>query len=234
MHILICDDRQSEIDAFVQILALINPAWEAVSFTDAEKAFAYFQSGAAIDLCFLDIIMPSGSGIDLAAKLRGEGYGGKIIFFTTSNEYAAESYALDAFYYLLKPLETEAVRAVFEKIEKADGKERSDGILVKTSQASRFLFFDTISHVEAMRNRVYFRFVNGEEIGIYATFASISQQLLGDNRFVQCHRSYIVNLNDIHAIGKNELTLRSGAKIPNSHSFPEVEKRFARWMIGGR
>lgn len=232
MNILICDDLQSDSG---RLSRLIRDSWldlNIVVFQNGYDALDYFYTGAVVDVCFLDIIMPEMSGVELAGQLRQGGYTGDIVFLTTSNEYAAESYDVNAFSYLLKPPSPEGVRGVLQKLEDAKKKGDTEGILVRVSKVSRNVLFRDISHVEVIKHYVYFRLTDGEEIELYATFGEIAEQLLRDNRFVQCHRSYIVNMSEISSIDDKEITVRGGKKLPVSKSYSNVKKKFAKWMIG--
>lgn len=79
--------------------------------------------------------MPDINGIKLGEQLRQDGYNGKIIYLTSSEEFAVNSYKVKAFDYLLKPLNkteffstlNEAISAIFEKSDK--------NILIKTKQS---------------------------------------------------------------------------------------------------
>lgn len=232
MNILICDDLQGDSD---RLSRLIRDSWlnvNIVVFQNGYDTLDYFYTGAVVDVCFLDIIMPEMSGVELASHLRQGGYTGDIVFLTTSNDYAAESYDVNAFSYLLKPPSPEGVRSVLQKLEDAKKKGDTEGILVKVSKVSRNVLFRDISHVEVIKHYVYFRLTGGEEIELYATFGEIAEQLLRDSRFVQCHRSYIVNMSEISSIDDKEITVRGGRKLPVSKSYSDIKKKFAKWMIG--
>jgi DNA-binding LytR/AlgR family response regulator len=181
--------------------------------------------------------MPEMSGVKLAEQLRADGYTGEIVFFTTSNDYASESYGVNAFSYLLKPLDPEIVRSALRKLEEKRIRNDTEGILLKVSKSAKNILFREISHIEVIKNHVYFRLTDGTEIKVCTTFSEISAQLLADSRFIQCHRSYIVNMSDIAAIDDKEITMRSfsapsAKKIPNSKSYPDVKKKFTMWVGG--
>lgn len=233
MNILICDDMKSEAAKIERLLCDSGFDIKIISFQNGHDALDYIHTGAVVDFCFLDIIMPVMSGVALAEELRASGFTGEIVFLTTSNEYAAESYRVKAFSYLLKPLRPADVRDVLVQLINAREKGDSDGILIKVSKVSRLILFREISHIEVIKHYVYIRLIDGEEIEIYATLGEIAQRLLSDRRFAQCHRSFIVNMSDIAVIDEWEITMRSGKKIPNSKSYPDVKKNFTKWMVGG-
>ena len=75
-------------------------------FTDGEQCYEYLLHNDA-QLVIMDIFLAQGTGVELVRRLRKQGFGFKLVFLTTSNEFANESYELAASYYLLKPLQSE-------------------------------------------------------------------------------------------------------------------------------
>lgn len=233
MKILICDDMSSETSKLERLLGDSGFDVKTIAFNNGYDVLDYVHSGALVDVCFLDIVMPDISGIELAEQLRADGFKGELVFLTTSNDYAAQSYSVQAFSYLLKPPKPDAVRDILRKLEDAKRKNDTDGILIKVSKVARHVLFREISYLEVIKHYVYFRLTDGEEIEIYATFGDIAEQLLSDARFAQCHRSYIVNMSDVAAVDERQITMRSGKKIPYSKSYSDVKKRFAKWIVEG-
>lgn len=233
MNILICDDIKSEAARLEYILNSSGFDISAVSFSSGSGALEYIKSGASVDVCFLDIIMPEMSGAVLAEKLRKTGFAGEIIFLTNTNEYAAESYAVGAFSYLLKPPAPESVAAILSKLEKFRERVDTSGILIKSSYITKFLLYRDISHIEVIQHKVYFRLSDGEELETNATLSDTAAQLLCDGRFIQCHRSFIVNMDAISAIQGKNIIMRCGAYVPISKSYPEAKKEYMKWVFGG-
>lgn len=233
MNILICDDMKSEIAKLERLLGDSGLEIKTVAFNSGYDALDYVHSGAVVDVCFLDIVMPDMSGMKLAEQLRSDGFKGEIVFLTTSNGYAEESYGVHAFSYLLKPPRPEAVRNVLRKLDDARKKDDTGGIFIKVSKVARHILFRDISYIEVIRHYVYFRLTDGEDIEIYATLGEIAEQLLSDRRFAQSHRSYIVNMSDVAAVDERQITMRSGKKIPYSKSYSDIKKKFAKWIVGG-
>jgi DNA-binding LytR/AlgR family response regulator len=233
MNVLICDDMKQEILKLERVLDESGFDVKTVSFQSGYDVLDYVRSGAFIDVCFFDIVMPDMSGVEIAEELRVAGFTGEIVFFTTSNEYAAESYNVKALSYLLKPLNLAHVRGILQRLEDTKRNSDSEGLLIKVSKVARFLQFRDISHAEVIKHYVYFRLTDGEEIEIYATLGEIAAQLLNDARFAQCHRSYIVNMSEIVSIDDREIVMRGGKKLPVSESYSDIKKTFTKWMIGG-
>jgi len=230
MNILICDDMKEEADKLVALIAKSGFEAQTAVFTRPSQALDHFRSGADIDACFLDIIMPEMDGIKLAEKLRENNFAKDIVFLTTSNDFASQSYQVQAFDYLLKPLTSEKVSNVMGKLKKSQENADKAGLSVVTQSTTRFVLFRDISHVEVIRHIVYIKLLDKSIIKMYAVFGKIEEQFLADSRFAKCHRSYIVNLNEIKAMVNNELTMKNGSKIPISRSYSQVKDKIVKWM----
>ena len=104
LRIAICDDEEKHLK---QTAELLNTYLQ--SRPDLQGQVELFPSGGSLlerveedrsfDLYVLDILMPELSGIDTGRRLRTLGEGGEIIYLTSSNDFAADSYDVRAFFY---------------------------------------------------------------------------------------------------------------------------------------
>lgn len=234
MNILICDDMQDEIEQLIELLCKSNYRVNTVFFSNGHDTLEYIHTGAVVDVCFLDIVMPKMSGVELAMCLRNDGYVGHIVFFSTSKEYGPESYRVKAFDYLIKPPTQESVNSILKDLDNVHKNSDTDGILVKISGVSRHILFRDISHVEVINHYVYFRLISGEVIEVFTKLSEIASVILNDSRFIQCNRSFIVNMYDISMITEKELTTRSGTRISISRSYPETKNSYCKWIFRGK
>jgi DNA-binding LytR/AlgR family response regulator len=178
--------------------------------------------------------MPEIDGISLAARMREEGYGGPIVFLTASNDYAAQSYQVEAFSYLLKPPKEKEVTAILYKLKNMIEAADTEGIPVKTKQISKHILFKDISHIEVIRHTVYFRLIDGNEFQIVGVFSEIIPKLLADKRFAQCHRSFVVNMDAISGIRGNVAIMKCGKNVPISRNYSEFKKQYHDRLFGSQ
>ena len=123
MRAAIIDDRSydrttlyHELDSVLRERGYIVEAIDL--FSGGEEFLADFRRGK-YDLIFLDIYMEGINGIQTAAEIRRQDKSVRLIFVTTSNDFAAESYSLRADYYLLKPYVHEDIVKAMKLIDLA-------------------------------------------------------------------------------------------------------------------
>jgi DNA-binding LytR/AlgR family response regulator len=174
---------------------------------------AEFISSFHPDILFVDIEMPGMTGLELVKTLAGE----KIlpVFITSHPEFAIESYEIEAFDYLLKPLAAERfarcalrLRDFFQLRTKAfafEKEQESDYIIIKQGYEKCKLRMQDILYLEAMKD--YTRLMTAErQYLVLATLGSMQEKLSPD-KFVRIHRSYIVNTDKIEKVKGNKVNL---------------------------
>lgn len=233
MNLLICDDLQSDAAELDSLLQASGFPVDITQFFHASDALNFVRTGAVVDCCFLDIVMPEMDGIALASALRQDGYAGEIVFLSTSKDYGPETYTVDAFSYLLKPPTAVRVNKILEKLEQAKNREDRTEITISTAKATKVLLHRDISYVEVILHKIYFYMRDGGQICVNATFSEIAAQLLCDSRFIRCHRSYVVNMQDIAAVSEREIVTHSGKRIPIPRGYRDIRSKFYQWKFGG-
>ena len=231
MNILICDDMPNEAAKLSGLLEGLG--YKPAVFTGGADALAYVRAGAPVDVCILDIVMEEMGGIELARLLREDGFCGEIVFLSVSDRYGPQTYGVKAFYYLLKPTTAESVGRVLDEISAAREKADTGGIALKAYGTARVIPFREIAVAEVVRNHVIFRLETGESVQVRAVFSEIAPKLLCDGRFIQCHRSYIVNMDAIASMTSREAVTRRGVRVPVSKSYSDVKIRYMNRGLRG-
>ncbi len=212
MYIAICDD--SEIDRGIIADFLHHYVTEKsvpthlTEYESGESLLYDVEDGKYFDLIFLDILMAKIQGIEIARLLRENGYVGKIIFLTTTPEYAVDSYEVEAAGYLLKPHDYNKIRHLLDRIIDVG----NIGQLTFTSRNKIYnIPYNEIVYVESSNNFCILHRNNGTSYNIYQKLSEIEQNL-EDERFLRCHQSYIVNMSYISKVDK-EFELITGESV---------------------
>ena len=173
------------------------------------------------DLYILDIVMPELSGIGLGVRLRELNSDGPIIYLTISPEYAVDSYAARAFYYLIKPVVREQLYPVLDSAVAAIEKQKAACITVKTRDSLYRVRLDDILYAELSGRTIRYYLAGGERLDsttVRGPFHEEIAPLLADARFFQCGASFVANLFYVTAVGKNCFQMDGGKKVPISRS----------------
>ena len=128
--------------------------------------------------------------------------------------HAYSAYRVDAMQYLLLPVPPEQLIAL---LARAAEPEYGPAIPVATASGLRVLPFADIEYLECTHHVVHFHLASGEDVpslSVRVPFAQVAQPLLTDERFVQLHRSYVVNLAAVSQLAAGEFWMQSGARVP--------------------
>ena len=212
MRIVACDDEdiwlaelKEQLQEFEQKYKL---QFELILFHDAEACYEYLLHNPA-DIVFMDIFLEQGTGVELAKRLREQGFNFKLVFLTTSNEFANESYTLDASYYLLKPLKAEQLEmalkrcGVFEKEEYAVFDTGAQIIKIKPKD---------IIVVEVQDKYCYIHTVK-KTYKVYSSINKIREQLTQDY-FLFTYRSVLINMHYVENMNSKCFIMSNGFEAP--------------------
>ena len=153
-------------------------------------------------------------GLTAAAELRRRGVRAPLAFLAHTTAYAYEAFRVDAMQYLHIPFRPEQLTAL---LDRATEPEYGPSVTVNTAEGLRALPYAGIEYLECTHHIVHFHLTTGEDVAslsLRVPFSAVAQPLLADGRFVQPHRSYVVNLEAVQLLSPGEVRMRSGARIP--------------------
>jgi DNA-binding LytR/AlgR family response regulator len=176
------------------------------------------------DILFADIEMPGSSGLELVRHLAGSVP--VPVFVTSHPEFALEGFEIEAFDYILKPVNPDRfgrcvsrIRAFYELRSKSfafDKENQSEYIVIKQGYDKYKISMHDILYLEAMKDYTRMVTLNNQYL-ILGTFTSMHDQLPAD-RFIRIHRSYIVNQHKIESVAGNRVFI-SGHELPVGKSY---------------
>lgn len=199
-------------------------------FTNALEVSSFLKENS-IDLLFLDIHMSDLNGLELAKTLVNPP---RIIFTTAYSEYAIEGYKVNAIDYLLKPIEYVDFLLTSNKALETINKERQfvtevkkkdDFLFIKSGQQHIRIHFKDIKYLEAQKEYVSLKLVNGEQVKTLLRLKNI-ESILPKETFMRIHRSFIVNLNHIVTVERNRIIYSRKEFIVVSDTYQEAFKNF--------
>ena len=224
MKIVICDDS---IEDVLQIEKLLNKYLRLFSredikqerYLDAAQLYQRIQEGDLADIYKLDMIMEEKNGIDIGNQVRKVGRENVIIYVTSSNDFALEAYGVHAVRYLVKPVSEEKFFEALTYALSFTEVERDSTYLVKTRDGFVSVFYSQIEVIENVSRRLEIHMKSGEvirSIVIRKSFDQEIEELVRDRNFLLVHKSYLINLNYVKKLDRNDVVMESGRRIPIS------------------
>ncbi len=183
-----------------------------------------------IDILFLDIDMPTGSGLDFRRSLQ---HIPVCIFITAHAEHAVESFELEALDFIVKPLKQERFRKTIDRmVEFMEVRHKvalyeaglgTDTIFIKEGHEQVKIKLHDILYLEALKD--YTLIITPQKR--HCVLSSLGTLLKGTHftSFVRIHRSYAIHKAFVKKIGSTEVELLNGTTLPVGRSYKEILSR---------
>ncbi|MBR6853562.1 MAG: response regulator transcription factor [Prevotella sp.] len=208
---IIVDDEPLAVKLMESFVAK-TPELELLgSFTDSVEAINAVKEQKP-NLLFLDIQMPDLNGMELAHMIPTET---RVIFTTAFKEYAFESYEVSALDFLLKPIRYNKFMAAVEKAKEWFGSRNVDNVVKSENSSATNLFvrvdgelrnitIENIIYVNGMKDYVMF-YLDGETKPLitHLTMKAV-EEMLPPDKFLRVHRSYIIAVDKIRKVDRND------------------------------
>jgi DNA-binding LytR/AlgR family response regulator len=228
MNCLILEDEPLAVNVLKEYIFEVPELKLGPVCEDAFSAMSALRS-EKIDLLFVDINLPKLNGIDFIKSLN-DNY--KIILTTAYHEFALDAYNLNVIDYLVKPIEfTRFLQAINKVLSKETGNQSINHL--PTERKFQFfnvdkkkvkVFLDEIVFVESLKDYVRIHLSDKKIVTKFQIGAL--HELLGQEKFLRVHKSYIINSDKIISVRSTEIELGS-VKIPVGRMYKnEFEKRF--------
>ena len=212
---IIVDDEPLAVKLLESFVTKTPDLTLLASFTDSVEAINAVKEQRP-NLLFLDIQMPDLNGMELAHMIPE---GTKVIFTTAFKEYAFESYEVSALDFLLKPIRYNKFLAAIDKAKEWFGRQerarsqetvdsRNEGeattLFLKVDGEYRQIAISDIIYVSGMKDYVMF-YLEGERrpLVTYLRMKAV-EEMLPPQQFMRVHRSFIVCLDKIRKVDRND------------------------------
>ena len=213
LSIAVCDDE------ILQCCALSKRIQEILDGMNIPYTIRQFYSGSSLlrealdfDILFLDILMEGLDGMKTARIFRQKASDQILIFVSSSQKYVWNAYDVEAFHYLLKPVNDQKLKTVLQRAVQKIKRHPREYLLIRWERQQQKVFLDNIRYFE-IRSRMID--VHGTE-GCFSYYEQIRvlENQLKDKGFFRCHKSFLINLNRVDSYNRQELLLDNGERIP--------------------
>lgn len=203
-NVLVVDDEppiRAELSFLLGRDARVGTVIEAQNGVEAiERILAHKP-----DVLFLDIQMPGMNGMRIAETLSSLKNPPLLVFVTAYNQFAADAFDLNAVDYVLKPVEEARLARTLDKValmmasrSRSARDDQPRRIQVERAGERMFIPVGDISYIEARADYSYVHTAAGSYL-VGESISSLERQLESEG-FVRVHRSYLVNVDDIHDV----------------------------------
>lgn len=207
INIALCDDDTAFLNDFEKFL--LAKGGQIYKYTSVSELI---NSNTVFDIAFLDIRIKDETSFEAVKYIHSVNRSSIIAFFTNCSSYMKQGYSFGVFRYILK---TEPPQLIIKQINEVYNEFNARNKAISgTYKGSTFnLFIRDIIYIE-VRGHILYIFTDKGVYNIIATLPDIMEKL-DCTDFVQCHRSFIVNLNHVHSIkGSKELLLSDAGFAP--------------------
>lgn len=244
LHIALCDDEQEQlflIDGLLREYNVLHPGLDlwVSAFSSGAALLEHMRTNGAFEFYLLDVIMPEENGIELGLRIRESDQGGRILYLTTSPNYAVDSYLPKASQYLLKPVDKARLFGALDEVIGSWTQEHQSFVTVKTRGGLRRLSIRSIIYGELVGHCIQYHLADGSTIrsmSLRTSFREAVSPFLKHRQFVLCATSFLVNLSFVEMIDSSGLRLAGGKMLPLSRPLrTEVTNRWLdHHLEGGR
>ena len=215
IRIAICDDEKHMSDHIRSFVSYFfrkkNREISLRIFSSGEELLSY---NGQIDILFLDIQMKEMDGMETARKLRAGQFRGVIIFITVLKEMVFQSFEVQAYDYLVKPVDDKQFEKTMDRLYASMQNASEDSLLVQKGYEGRIIPKDEIVFCEIIDRKIYLNLASGEVVDYYERIENLETKL--NNRFYRCHRSYLINLKHLKGYKNGTACMDNGKEIPVS------------------
>jgi DNA-binding LytR/AlgR family response regulator len=221
LKVIVIENNREEMKHIIQVLQI----WAASqgvgllisTYISGEELFADELAGILeVELFILDIQLDGMNGMEIAKILREKKYDGNIVFLTAFREYVFEGYQVHALNYLMKPVSAEQLTSTLTELLRITA---SENYVFSIHNTKMQIPYREISAFSVNRHYIDITTINGETYGQSANLRDILPIL--PKEFIQCHRSYIVNMTHIQALSRTTICLTNKLRVPIGRSYLE-------------
>lgn len=231
-----CDDDRSVLDELQSLLdRYCSKRGQEVayaSFCSSLELLAEIEKGVHYDILFLDIILSNENGITIAKEIRQYDSVVKIIFLTSSSEFAVQSYSVGAYYYQMKPIWEEIFFRLMDSAISACRQEQQYSLILCCKSGITRIDLDRLEYCEVIGRTLLFHMANGKILEGTGSLDELCGQLTRYDNFLRPHRSFLINMEYIQRISYKTITMRSLAEIPIPHGkCSEIKNTYLKYAF---
>ena len=227
MNIAVCDDEENTRIYIKTLIEKQKADCRIMEFSSGGELLQFWrqEDREQIDLLFLDISMGGTDGMETAEQIRkcqeerGEAVWGSLpllIFVSGYPEYMPKAVSVNAFQYLVKPIDEKEFEVVFAQAVReyrcleANKNMEPKEILISNVNETRNVSVNEIYYIESS-NRKIIVYMQDEEIECYGKLGELENEL--KEGFFRIHRGYLINMKYVERYNRTEIRMKNGSSL---------------------
>ena len=238
IKIAFCDDDMEVLHQMNELLDRYrverNEDITYAAFQSPFELLTEIEKGIRPDILFLDVVMPGQNGMDVAKEIRQYDTNMKIIFLTSSPEFAVESYSVGAYFYQLKPIWEESFFRLMDAVLAECEKKKKNSLILRSKDGITRIDLQQLEYCEVLGRKLLFHLENGAVLESAGSLDDLAGQLMQYSNFFCPHRSFLVNMEYIQNISSRSIKMVNDAEIPIPHGkCSEIKNTYMEYAFNG-
>lgn len=238
IKIAFCDDDMEVLHQMNELLDRYrverNEDITYAAFQSPFELLTEIEKGIRPDILFLDVVMPGQNGMDVAKEIRQYDTNMKIIFLTSSPEFAVESYSVGAYFYQLKPIWEESFFRLMDAVLAECEKKKKNSLILRSKDGITRIDLQQLEYCEVLGRKLLFHLEDGAVLESAGSLDDLAGQLMQYSNFFRPHRSFLVNMEYIQNISSRSIKMVNDAVIPIPHGkCSEIKNTYMEYAFNG-
>lgn len=238
IKIAFCDDDMEVLHQMNELLDRYrverNEDITYAAFQSPFELLTEIEKGIRPDILFLDVVMPGQNGMDVAKEIRQYDTNMKIIFLTSSPEFAVESYSVGAYFYQLKPIWEESFFRLMDAVLAECEKKKKNSLILRSKDGITRIDLQQLEYCEVLGRKLLFHLEDGAVLESAGSLDDLAGQLMQYSNFFRPHRSFLVNMEYIQNISSRSIKMVNDAEIPIPHGkCSEIKNTYIEYAFNG-
>ena len=238
IKIAFCDDDMEVLHQMNELLDRYrverNEDITYAAFQSPFELLTEIEKGIRPDILFLDVVMPGQNGMDVAKEIRQYDTNMKIIFLTSSPEFAVESYSVGAYFYQLKPIWEESFFRLMDAVLAECEKKKKNSLILRSKDGITRIDLQQLEYCEVLGRKLLFHLEDGAVLESAGSLDDLAGQLMQYSNFFRPHRSFLVNMEYIQNISSRSIKMVNDAEIPIPHGkCSEIKNTYMEYSFNG-
>lgn len=227
MRVAICDDDRKDARSLKESLEDIWSGVKIDEYEDGNRLIEVQEAEGSYDLIFLDIFMKESNGICIGRKIKERWPDTELVLISSSKEFGAEAFEMNALFYLVKPHKRELLQEIKSRFQKKHVSKVT--IYDSASRQNQDIPYHRITYIESLHNYLYIHLVTGMTVKTRSGVTEFMERL--DERFLRINRGVIVNMEAVEKMNLDSCQIDGVTFVLSRRQRVENRKKYHDYIF---